>query len=431
MTFTSEQRTGARFLAARPVAMLADRAGYGKTAQVVRACELVGARQVTVICPPILKPNEVRQFELWSLFGFACTILHTGKDKVPADGVVVCSYDLARNPRIRRLLRERGCDVLFLDEAHRLKGPRSKTTTAVLGQAGIARGARHVWFVTGDPAPNNASEYFVFLKTCGTWHGSFDEFVARYCRVIQTSFGAKIIGDRDDTRPELLAMLQPHLLARDGVDPGRGPLTVDAIEIEGAAPDFSEIDPDTLSRIERAIEAGDWRALQEPSVSTVRRIIGAAKAAGIATLAATELEGGSRKMLIFMQHRNAVDIVAGRLEGYGVGIIDGRTSSKRAEEIISAFQPDATGGPRVAIIQWQALKEGRDLVGARRVLIGEPAWTPADNGQMIARAWRRGQTEHVHASYCYLRCPVDMALAKTLQRKARDGESLRSQLAVA
>lgn len=412
---TPDQIEGAEFLAARTCAMLTDKAGFGKTAQFVRACDLIGANRVTVICPPVLRPNEAAEFAKWGLFGLPVTIIRSGKDAVPPNGVVVVSYNLvATSQRIQRALTKRGADALVFDEAHALKDPRSKRARAIFGAKGIASTARHVWFVTATPTPNHAGEFYTFARASGAWNGTYNQFIERYCQCVQTPFGVRIQGAQNED--ELKAMLRPFVLGRDKIDPERGPITIDEIMVEGTLPKF-DLPTETMEAIEAAIEAGDWRALDGPAVATVRRHIGTAKAPAVADLARCALEGGVRQMLIFCEFRNTIDIIADKL-GDLAAIIDGRTTDRRKESLLTSFQH--TGTPRVLVCQRMALKEGVTLTAATRVLLAEPPWTPNDREQMIARAWRRGQKEHVYASSLYLADSFDSRVAVTLIRKEKD-----------
>lgn len=424
---TPQQLEGARFLAARRVAGLWDRAGYGKTAQYVRACDIIGASRITVVCPKVLRKKEVAEFEKWSLFGYRPTIIDSGDADVPkGDGLVVVNYDLVRQPKIKQKLMDRGCDALILDEAHRTKAP-GRTTLAMFGLrgGGLVKTAARIWHVTGTPAPKDAGDMYVFAKVAGAWAGTYDEFTRRFCIVVNGQFGPVVLGTKEETLPELLALLRPYALQRYEVDTARPPLARDEIEVDGALPKYTETDTATLRNLIRAAEAGDWSLLDNPFMATARRRVGLAKAGAIAELAATELDSGHVKLLIFCEHTAVIDEIAGRLSAYGVGIIDGRTSEREMESIVHAFSGAGPVLPRVAIIQRMALKEGRDLIAARRVLLAEPAWTPDDNEQMIARSWRRGQTNNVHASYCWLPGSIDDAVRRVVARREKDGSRLR------
>lgn len=414
---TAEQIHGARFLAERRVAMLADRVGFGKTAQLVRACDMIAADRVTLICPPILRMNEVRQFELWSLFGYDAYIMRTAKDEIPKRGLLVVSYDLARNPNVARRLTKRGCDVLILDEAHRAKTPRSKTTRALFNKAGIASTAARIWFASGEPTPNNAGELYVFAKVAGAWPGTYDEFVRHFCICIDTDFGVKIIGTKAERRDELKALLAPHMLQRDGVDPERAPLTVDEIDVDAEAPRLTIADLMALDRVVRAIQSGDMSFLEDPFIATMRRLAGTAKANAVAELA----KNSGAQTLVFCQHTDVIDVIAAETGG---AVIDGRTPQAQRQRILDEFQ---AGKIRVLVAHMKAAGEGLTLTAATRVLIAEPDWSPAQNTQAIARAWRRGQTHPVYASFVYLRGTIDDAIRTALQRKTADIMNLRMQ----
>lgn len=422
------QEFGAEFLKSRRVAGLFDRPGFGKTAQFIRAADTCGARKVTILCPPGVVLGEVSQWLEWSICPLPITVLRTGKDDVPDYGVVVCNFVLAGTPGMKKKLRKRGCDVLILDESHHLKNYRGARTKAVFNADGIASTAKKIWFVTGTPTPNDASEYYVFAKVSGAWKGTRREFVERFCILKDSHFGETIIGTKEEFRAELTQMLSSHALGRDGVEEGRSPLVVDTAPVDGVPPDFEGIDAETLAEIAAAIEAGTWKALDGQAVATVRRITGVAKARGVAALMRAALQGGHNQGIIFAEHTAVIDAMAAELSEFGCGIVDGRTPAALRERIISDFEP-GTGKPpikfRVVICQRMALKEGRTMTGATRVILAEPAWTPEDNNQMIARAWRRGQTSPVLASYAYLPGSIDEAINKTLARKSSDIDKIK------
>jgi SWI/SNF-related matrix-associated actin-dependent regulator of chromatin subfamily A-like protein 1 len=464
---TPDQIEGAEFLAARRVAMLADKAGFGKSAQFVRAADMLGAETITILCPPILRPTEISEYQKWSVYGEPVHIIRKGTDDVPAKGVVACSYKLAaENPRIKKLLIKRKPDVLILDEAHYLKDPTSGRSRAVLLKDGIASTAKVVWFVTATPTPNNASEFFPLAKACGAWPGSRNDFIKSFCAILDPpapedangwfkyalSVGSwkadyatfmaaffttengvakpksvgklralqrdKIVGSKNEE--QLKAMLSPYVLARNKIDKNRPPLTVDAIQVDGDRPDFSGVPVDVMEMIDDAISAGTWQALDGPAVATVRRVIGVAKSKAVAELAAVALEGGEGKMLIFCEHTLVINAIKEKLGGCAA-VIDGNTPQKVRGSITA---PDGlfqtTPWPKVLICQRMALKEGVTLTAADRVLLAEPPWTPDDCEQMIARAWRRGQTKPVRASYVYLQDSFDARISATLARKTAD-----------
>lgn len=397
--------------------MLADAPGVGKSAQVVRACEYVGAKAITGLVPNrTLAVNMAREFRRWHWWGMPVHIVASRKDKLPQQGLVLTTYALAATDAMKRKLADRPCDVLFCDEAHALKELTSKRTRAVItNQISVARAAKRVWLMTGTPAPNHAGELFVFAKASGVWPGTYGDWLNNFCVTTEDLYGVKIVGSKNHER--LRELLAPVYLRRTAVE-GRAPLQITDMLVTAASDPYEGISAEDRASIEAAIAAGDMSFADTPAVASVRRRVGLAKAPGIAELAVADLEGGYKKLLIFCQHTDVIDAVAAKLGKYGVGIYDGRTSEKRRVQLYDDFQ--TTDNLRVLILQNQAGGEGLTWTAANRVLLGEPSWVPKDNEQAIARAWRRGQTQNVHASYLSLAGSLDEQISKTLKRKAAD-----------
>jgi SWI/SNF-related matrix-associated actin-dependent regulator 1 of chromatin subfamily A len=413
---TDAQKFGARFLAESRVAMLADVPGLGKTAQVVRACDLLDVRAATILVPnQTLAVNFAHEFEKWSLRGHATYIMRSGSDPVPPNGVLFVTYALASRANVLRRLLKRRVDVLACDEAHALKTPRAARTKAVMSKAGLLSVCDHAWLMTGTPAPNNASELFVFAKCCGAYAGTYRQFIEHFCILRENGFGLQVAGSKN--HEELKALLAPYFLRRTKVE-GRPALTIDTAYVQagkGIDP-YCDLLPADRASIERAIATGDWALADIPAVATVRRLTGMAKADGVAELAVSELEAGYKKLLIFCQHRSVIERVSELLDH--APIYDGRTPQKERERIYREFQQD--GGSRVIVAQIQAASEGLTLTKANRVLIAEPSWTPHHNEQAIARAWRKGQTEPVLASFVSLKGSLDERITAALHRKSSD-----------
>lgn len=416
MNLTRDQLAGAKFLARSRIAMLADVPGLGKTAQVVRACDILGVRSATILVPnQTLAVNFAAEFAKWSLLGHATHILRSSKDPIPSEGILFVTYKTAASPRVLRKLLRRGADVLACDEAHYLKDRDADRTKAVMKKTGLLNASSHAWLMTGTPVPNNASELYVFAKCCGVFTGSYNDFTDQFCVLSESAFGIRPIGSKNNE--VLKALIAPHYLRRDKVE-GRPPLTVAQAYVEAAknTDPYLGLSPDDYACVERAIETGDWQLADIPAVATVRRLIGLAKADGVAELAASELDAGYKKLLIFCQHTSVIDRIAALLDD--APIYDGRTPQKKRERIYEEFQQD--GGSRVLVCQMAAASEGLTLTKANRVLIAEPSWTPHNNEQAIARAWRKGQASPVVASYIALKGSLDERITAALHRKSED-----------
>lgn len=424
-----EQIRGAEFLRTRRVAGLFDGAGYGKTAQFVRAMDLCAPR-VTILCPPDVPLSEASQYRKWSILGDRFTVIRSSADAIPDGGAIALTYNLATRPEMVKRLRKRGCDALILDEAHHVTNPTGARTKAIFSAKGIAATAARIWFATGSFVDATADKYYVFLKVAGAWTGTYNQFIDRYCLTADSHYGRKILGTKEATRAELMGLVAQHALCREGVEEGRSDLTIDTLPVEGQLPNYTDVDPAALEAIRAAVSVEDWATLDGPAVATVRRITGIAAAKGIAGLARAALDAGHKQVLVFAQHTDVIDTIAAEFDPAIVGVIDARTSPNLRERIIQDFEPETTSPAqfKIAVIQWQSLKEGRTMTRATRVIIGEASWSPPDNEQMIRRAWRRGQKKAVHASFAHLPGSIFEAVSAVNARKIADAAANRVAL---
>jgi SWI/SNF-related matrix-associated actin-dependent regulator 1 of chromatin subfamily A len=415
VSLTVDQLDGALFLARSNVAMLADVPGLGKTAQVVRACDILDVRCATVLVPnQTLAVNFAAEFEKWSALGHTTHILRGGKDEVPSSGILFVTYALASRPEVARKLIKRRCDVLICDEAHALKERDSQRTKIALRKTGLLGKAARAWLLTGTPAPNHAGELYVFAKITGAWPGSYGEFVDRFCICNENAFGIQIVGSKN--HDELKSILAPHYLRRDKVE-GRPALTIDTrfvCAVSNTDP-FEKLQPADLESVRLAIETGNWSLADIPAVATVRRAVGLAKADGVAELVNAEREAFGRA-LVFAWHSDVIDRLASLIPDSVV--FDGRTSQGRKEAIDKAIR--AGDAPPVLIAQSAAAGVGYTWLAYNRVVVAEPAWTPDVNDQAIARAWRKGQGSRVLASFVALKGSLDQRITAALHRKSED-----------
>lgn len=418
-SFSEGQHHGAAWIAARARSVLADRAGYGKTAQAVRACDYVGASAIAWVCPPHLSVNTIREFEKWSLWPRPAHLLQDSKDEIPEKGLLVVSYDLARRPEVKKRLARRRVDFLFADEAHRLNSPGSENARAFFLKGGIASAADRLCLISASPAQNSAAEWYGFAKVVGAWSGNQNQFIDKFCVTVQTPDDPKpkIVGVKN--ADELKRILSPHVLCREKApDDIRGALYEDVMTCEAGAAWHSNMSASDLMEVAQATASGNYALFDRPSVSTVRRLVGVAKAEGAARLILEALQR-HEKVLAFCQYTATIDIIREVLEAAGVplAVIDGRTPKRSRQGLVDSFQ--TTSIPRVFILHGRSAGEGLTLTRATRVFRVEPSWNPEDNMQMAARAWRRGQFHDVHVSDVILPGSIDEAVIGVNERKRK------------
>src|SRR4051812_8971031 len=97
------QIEGAKWLAERKLALLADEMGVGKTAQVIRACDDIGAERILILCPAVARINWQREFARFSKKQRKFSILMGKKDSYDVSNSTISSYDLAPDLHLKNL----------------------------------------------------------------------------------------------------------------------------------------------------------------------------------------------------------------------------------------------------------------------------------------------------------------------------------------
>lgn len=406
------QEDGVAFLAAHPVALLADEPGLGKTAQAILAAKALGLEKILVICPKTPMLNWTQEFRLWWRDGPLPTVLN---------------YDLfsAKSPNATAVgIASRDWDLLILDEAHRLKNAGANRTKFVYRR--VAPRARHKWLLTGTPTPNHNGELWTHLAALSPdlIRGSSGRAMSRvefedlYCNVIvDPRYGRRISGNRNTA--ELRERIAPIVLRRKKSQVlkdlpallfGTLPLAMENLRALKQLPNLPpSVDPGDTD----AVVA--W--LRSHPMPTERRLLGIAKAPAAAEAVEDALDAGNHKIILFAHHREVMDELQKRLSHLGLVRIDGQTAQADRDAAVHTFQTDP--GCRVFLGQITACGEAITLTAASHVLFAETSWTPSDNYQAACRAHRIGQTNAVTAQFLTAGGTLDDTIARVLARKAQ------------
>jgi SNF2 family DNA or RNA helicase len=437
------QLEGAAFLASRKDAFLADEPGVGKSAQAVRACDLVGARNILVLVPASVRVNWLREFEKFSPLDRAGVSLMDGKAHPGPDGVTVCSYDLLANKKLRQSLAVRQWDVLILDEAHLLKTRTSGRTKAVYGRRcdsvnGLAERAAFRWRLSGTPAPNHVDELWTHLRSAGVWPDNYHNYVATFCTGFTSDFGFRITGTKNAQR--LKTLLTDFMLRRKKADviPTLPPIEFEHRELEPSIVDdemhFQEFGLNPRNEVHRELAAqnallaplrqrdGDavLDALRQMATSagTLRKYIGLSKVPAYLDVVRPELrERRYEKILIGAWHTDVLQWLQRELKEFGAILLYGGTPADKRQHMLDKFRGNRTC--RVLLCQVK-VGIGFNATAAYRVDILEPSWVPAENKQFIDRVHRKGQDGAVTARFFGCGRSVDADITRALANKARE-----------
>ena len=398
------QEIGRDFLAARTRALLADQMRLGKTVQAIAAMQAIDAHSALVVCPAVARTVWKMEFER---FGWAPQV------------VQIRSYDQVRmNPQPYLDLR---WSVLVVDESHYIKNHIAARSRAVLGKAGVARRAKHVWCLSGTPAPNHAGELWTLLRAFGVTGMTRAEFADRYCYFDDAG---QIRGTRGKMIPELRALLAPVMLRR----------TKDEVASElpalGVEPWYLDAKPAALDaavdRQLRELSGAELLAwLQNPAnaahLSEWRINTALAKVPAVAAALAFELENRLiGKTVVFGYHREPIRALADALARKSVYAVQlhGGTSPTSRETAMRSFA--APGGAQVFIGQILAAGTAIDLSSAHQGVLLERDWVPGNNAQALERMGGFRQRHPVTVRDAIIPGGADEIVANAVARKLRE-----------
>jgi SWI/SNF-related matrix-associated actin-dependent regulator 1 of chromatin subfamily A len=430
------QRAGIEYMHDVPVAYLADEPGLGKTAQAIGVANVRGALNVLVICPAHLRINWTREVAMWATGEPYTQIYRKLGDslirQIARPTWTVVSYEAAT--KYTEKLRAFGpYDLMILDEAHALKGPRAKRSKKILGtryDEPLTRAAKQVIFLSGTPAPNRAAEMWTILRAaaphiiadCKT----LEEFADRFSYFFRDEFDYRIKGSRNET--ELGLRLRSGFMCRR--------LKEDVLkQLPPKIFKLVVFDPDSNTRKlldrERPFNAREIINNGVPAgspLADVRREMGLAKVPLVLEYVRGLLDGGVKKVLVFGWHREVIQLLTEGLAAYGaVSVLGGLNDTKR-QGAVDAFQNDSRC--RVFVGNLQAAGTGLTLTSSSHVVLAEGSWVPGENDQAVDRCHRMGQTAlGVYVHLLVVEGSLDAAILGCAAGKAHDtGKVLNSKL---
>ncbi len=389
------QEVGRDFLASKTRALLADEMRVGKTPQAILAARKVDAKRILVVCPAIAVPQWVNELKRWGGYE-AMNIAKRGTDDYVAGcHIIVSSYDRAANNK--DWLCDHEWDVLVVDEGHYCKNPRAQRTRMVYGKDGIGYGARHIWTLSGTPAPNHAGELYPMLAAFGAVKMSYSAYCKRYCYLDHTF---KPIGTKRSAIPELKEILGKVMLRRTRKDvaPEMPAIGFDFLAVQ---PDLNHIDAlmreanvteidarGQIAELQRLFAAGvtpERLEASAPHFIAARVYTALAKVTALADEIQFSIAAGLYKQtVVFGFYTMPIKLLAETLKQRGIDAetIYGGTPEKRRQVIQNRFKE---GRCEVICANLVAAGTAIDLSMADHGYFIELDWVPGNNMQAANR----------------------------------------------
>jgi SWI/SNF-related matrix-associated actin-dependent regulator of chromatin subfamily A-like protein 1 len=432
------QISGARFLAQRKYALLADEPRCGKTGTAVMATDMVLAERVLVITTASGRGVWVKGFQDWSYAGRRTLVIDQKNVKlVPEADTVIVGWPSISKPQIRSALLRQSWSVLVSDEDHNAKNYTAQRTQALYGtlvndgaqlniSAALFSKAERVWPLTGTPVPHSPFDTYPRLRAllperlkANLERGWPDvtrqnDFMHRYCivRMKQISNFNRIpvvVGSRN--LDELRERLAGFSLLRTQQDVGIAAPIYETLPLCVSEKELRETQRDLpIAEVLQAAASGSTRDL-EMHLGPLRRLTGEIKAKAVVEAVHDEMAGGLDKIVLFYWHRDVGDLLQQALAKLGVIRLDGATTDKERRVIEGRWR---TGPERVFLGQIQAACEAIDLSTAAVLWFIEQSFTPAQMVQASYRITNFEQKRQAFVKVVTLQGSIDEAIQSRL-----------------
>jgi len=427
------QQQGVNFLANRARAGLHDAMGLGKTAQIIRAADAIGASRGIMVVPAKLRRNTVAQFHKWATRGYRITEGRNINDFLAWQRgryhILVTSYELATKWAGSVYASGEPIDFVAMDEAHYVKNGEAGRTRALLGKdftgsGGLINWAEHVWHVTGTPMANDPLDIYTFLKLVGAVSDTQYTFTQEFFWARSSVYGTRTTV-KDNKLDELTAAINSHRIQRTLADVGfqLPKIRLDAMIVDGNTKpilDLLKQYPQLSQAIIHAVQEGGLSFIDAQHIMTLRRLLAEAKAAPYAHILLNDLvTTGYEKHVVMGFHVDALTFIHKFLLSHGIQsvIVNGTVSDRQADIAVQRFQNDPACIVFVGNIKSAGL--GSDLFAANRLDMLESDWTPAGNAQAVKRIHRIGQTRPCFVRFVSLAHTFDERVNELVMQKTR------------
>jgi len=421
--------------------MLADEMGLGKTAQVVATLSQLHhahglAGPFLVIAPLSTIGHWRREFAAWTTL--RTLVLHGSADDrkvmlkrlwrsaAPAEAAagrgarsgrkeywfhaVVTTYETL-------LLEERAIGAvpwqyLVVDEAHRLKNPKSRM------RASIERLAyEQLTLLTGTPVQNSAAELFSLLQLleperlagASEAEGGFGEMreaeeVRRMQALLQPLMLRRVkedvVGDEIPCKEETIIWVEltgeQKVLYRAILDKNVSLLA--QADGAGKGPSMNNIHMNLrkLCNHPRLLQREDAPLPSDPAAAIAALTDASGKMVLLHKLL-PKLRAEGRKVLIFSQMTRMLDLIEDycHVSRFPFERLDGSVAGGKRQACIDRFQNGGSADAFLFLLSTRAGGVGINLTAADTVVLFDSDWNPQNDAQGMARCHRIGQTQQV------------------------------------
>lgn len=470
------QEVGSLFMATAGCAMENDEAGSGKSIQTIRALQILVSRgenpfPALIVCPSNMVYNWCEEFSKWWP-GVKCMAVSGAGTKrlkalrTPAHVYVINYENLHRHSRLAgygsmRLKSCQLCDpsstlksvaqcethdkelnripfrTMIVDEAHRIKEPKSKQTRAVWA---IGDTCQYRFALTATPISKSPADLWSALRFLepDVWTSRV-KFIDRYCSTTIDFYGhMEITGLNGAHRDEfnaimntlsrrmlkkvILPQLPPKVLSTRWVDlstkqrKAYNELRDGMIALVGENGDGILSTPDAMARMMRLwqlassyLEVTPYVAADGTQHDEVHMIDPSSKLDALMELV-DEMAGAP--IVVFAESRQLINAAAKRMDKAKIPylqVVGGMTADEKHQVEVRFRDGDVP----VLLCTIKAAKEGSTFTAAGTAVFLQRSWSPIDNSQAEDRVHRIGSEQHDQVDI------IDIVARDTMETRQR------------
>jgi SNF2 family DNA or RNA helicase len=360
------------------------------------AANKIGATDILAVCPAIAVPHWHEEWLKWG-----------GKGNLE-----VRSYDRAKIEW--QTLTSYAWNVVIADEAHFAKNPEAVRTKLIYGKGGLGWHTEHLWALSGTPAPKHAGELWAMLFAFGVTKMTYQDFVARYCRV--NPLTDRIVGTKEEMIPELKRLLATVMLrrTRKEVAPEMPDIDFNFLEI---GPKMADLKLPANVPDDQLLE---WLESHESFDRENRIEVAMAKVGPLGDEIEFAIGNGLlEQTVVFGWHIEPLETLARqlRIRGMATDVLRGATTTVNREAIKRGF---AAGETQVVVAQILAAGTAIDLSAARHGYFLEMDWVPGNNVQAANRLINMDKLDKVTFDVVTARRSADDRVQKVLLRRTAE-----------
>ena len=453
LSYLPFQKAGIAYAVSRPITLIADQMGLGKTIQTIGVINYDPTiKKVLVICPASLKINWGRELMKWIANKKLSGGFVYGND-FPDTDIVIINYDIVNKWRWK--IDSIHWDLVIGDEIHYCKNTTSQRSRAVLGwisQSGKTSRppiiADRRIYLTGTPILNRPIELWPLIRIADPegLGSSFWGFAKTYCKAWEAPWGwdfsgcavekmsdlqqrlrakfmirrlkSEVLKDLPTKRRQIIpipggdriAAVQQELLF---YNQNNLELHIEEMELSRAIAEQEQVFADQQSYKEATLGLRTANKARFDKMASLRHATAIAKLPYVISYIVDMMEQ-EEKIVVFCHHRDLVEGLRKRFEGCCV-VMHGGMKMPERQQAVDRFQNE--DGVKLIIGTIGTMGEGWTLTRAAYVLFAELDWVPGKLNQCEDRLHRIGQQESVLIHHLVFDGSLDANMAKMLVEK--------------